>query len=81
MPTIATNQDLASAVAILLKLGAGISAASPELQQLKASAEAFASLATAHLPANADGTPISDEQLDAMRAGNHDKALAILGGE
>jgi hypothetical protein len=74
-----TNQDLASAVALLLKLGAGISAASPELQQLKASAEAFVAVATSHLPANEDGSPISDAQLEALSAGNHAKALAILG--
>lgn len=73
-----TTQQLAQLLAFA-KLAASIEANSPELQALKAASEQFAQIATTALPAKDDGTPYTDDDLAALEAGNHAKALEILG--
>lgn len=73
-----TAQQLAAALLAASKIAAGITEAQPELAALKASAEAFVADATSALPAPPTGDTWTDEDLAALRDGNHALAQAII---
>ena len=73
-----TNQQLAAALQQVLAIANALDTSTPQLQALKAAATNFATVATSALPANPDGSPISDVQLDAMADGNHSLAQQII---